>query len=352
MEKSEKKGFNFKEFWNGVKKDKKKMFFALLIPSLLVLIVVVSFFTRAQYDQELQEEKEEVNTISAVDVPVIDSMEFARMKKQSKTELYRSDFFNIENEQSRIAEEERKAKEFNRFVSNSSTQSTPVTQAFEYKQDKEVRQAYVYKSPYTSSSNTKKMNGEQVVSANTNNDYKTQVEEPQTQETVVERKRRTPSDNYGNMTKKKVVSKKLYLAVIANENKLIKSNYPVKIRIGEDINIDGLTLSRNSIVTGVAQQQNDRMNIKVSSVKIGKEIKQVEWQIYSEDGIEGIAIPPSLVSKIGTDASQEAIEKSNSSIETNIPLLGGLKMNLKKKAQEVEFVLTSGHKIYIKEIEK
>jgi len=349
MEKTEKKGFNFKEFWNGLKKDKKKMFFALFIPCVLVLTVLIAFFTSSTNQVIAQDNMEEQNSISAIDVPVVDSLEYSRIKKQSKTDLYRSDFFEIENEQQRIVQEEQKAKEMERFVSGSSSQAVPVSQALQIQEEKK---AYVYKSPYGSSSNAGKSTYESTVLAS--NNTSPSVNNNQTNSEVPARKRRTPSDSYGNMTKKKSHNKKLYSAVVANENKLIKNGYPVKIRIGEDIHIEGLTLARNSIIIGTASQQNDRMNIKVSSVKIGKEIKQVEWQIYSEDGLEGIAIPPSMLNKIGKDASQEAIEKTNTSIETdaNVPFLGGLRVNLKKKAQEVEFVLTSGHKIYIKEIEK
>jgi len=347
MEKTEKKKFNFKEFWSGLKQDKKKMFFALFIPAVLVCTVLASFILKSDKPVAQQEITDEQNSVSAIDVPVVDSLEYASIKKQSKTEVYRSDFFDIGNEQDRIRDEERKAEELERFVSGSSGQ-TPVRQAFQYEQQPETKQAaYVYKSPYSTTSSSKQPTYDKIA-----NTTKTIENEREQEVPVFERKRRVPSDNYGNMTKKKAGNKKLYAAVIANENKLVKSNYPVKIRIGEDIDVGGLTLRRNSIVVGMTSQQTDRMQIKVSSVKIGKEIKEVNWKIYSEDGMEGIAIPASLVSKMGKDASGEAIDKTKTSVETNVPFLGGLKVNLKKKTQDVEFVLTSGHKIYIKEIEK
>lgn len=159
-----------------------------------------------------------------------------------------------------------------------------------------------------------------------------------------ERRRRVPSDETGNFGQG---SKRSYQAVIANDDKTVKSGSYVKIRIGEEINVDGVKVPRNTVLTGVAQYSEERMNITISSIRLGSRNYQVKWVIYDEDGQLGVAVPQSVLNDIAKDGATDAIDEGTD-VEADVPIIGNVNVNLKKRAQEVSFIIRNGHRIYIK----
>lgn len=158
---------------------------------------------------------------------------------------------------------------------------------------------------------------------------------------------RVPGSNSSNMRSSYNKSSNTIYAVIANSDKVVKTGSYVKIRLAEDIEIDGVQVKRNTIITGIAQYTNERMKILVNSVMVGGVTKQVQWEVYEEDGNPGIAVPESILNDIMKDGTDDAVDEG-SKIGAKTPF-GSVNVNLKKKNQEVSFVLRDGHRVYLKE---
>ncbi|MFT6441359.1 MAG: hypothetical protein ACJASM_000896 [Salibacteraceae bacterium] len=160
-----------------------------------------------------------------------------------------------------------------------------------------------------------------------------------------ERRRRVPSDESGTMTG---ASKSTFDAVIANGNKMIKSGSRVKLRLTETISVSGMEIPRNTIISGIATYQNERMLIDVSLLVVDKKTVSVKWEVVGVDGLLGLEVPESLLHDIVEDGTGEVIE-GGGNVEANIPVLGSVKINLDKKNKSPEFIAKSGDRIYITE---
>lgn len=82
--------------------------------------------------------------------------------------------------------------------------------------------------------------------------------------------------------------------------------------------LQGKTVKKGQIVTGVAQEQNNRLLVKFSTIKVEGKILPVEMQLYGSDGMEGLPI----------SATEQNQNNRTSSIVSNtlgnIPVVGGI----------------------------
>lgn len=320
----EKKSFseNLKKTFEEIKKDKKKMFFVILIPVVLIGSIIAGIVLNGKSEQDPGATSKSDSLLIPVDSLNED--------KKGKTEIYKSDFYAVEEEKEQVdifGEEE------NTENSRSSKSSTENTQ----------KRDYSYKNyNQSTSTNRTKSNYSSGSSGNGNHSTDNVIESS----TKKEKRRRIPDDGSGNMSYGN--STQMYRGVVANGNQIVKSGSYVKIRVAEEIKIDGIKIDRNSIITGIAKYSNERMMIEITSIKVGTVTKKVEWVVYDEDGNLGVAVPASILNDIAKDGAGDVIEEGGSKVEANVPVVGNVKVNLKKKTTEVSFVIRDGHRLYIK----
>lgn len=307
------------KFLDDIKNDKKKGVFLILGVGALILVIVLGLL----FGQGGTTAEEKAKIQSDVLVPV-DTV--AINKGQSYSNKQNSDFFSVTTD----TEE--------KLIENNETK--PSTS--------QIKQVYVpkdrsyYYSGSSSNSSQKKSPKKEIENTSSNPDENIQV--------APSKRRRAPSDGLGNYTSN-TDSKSMYSAVVANDNKIVKTGSYVSIRIAEDIKIGNVLLKRNSIVSGIASCGQQRMNILITSVKINNVVQPVKWSVIDEDGNRGIPIPESVLTDIATGSTSDAMDKSSSKVETSVPILGNVKVNLQKKVREVSFVINNGHRIYIKQDE-
>lgn len=309
-----------KKWWDETRQDKKKVLIIVLLPLIIIAAILVGLISGGK-DPENQQRIAAEGVIVPTDSVVAE-------KQKGKSETYMNDFFSESDENVSVSKEARAIESEN----NSNDES--------------------FKGSY------KPISHESSGLSNSGSSYSgksikknsTITEEPvpvASQPEGDKKRRRAPSDGMGNLSAGS--GKTMYSAVVANSNKTVKSGSYVSIRVAEDIVIDGMKVPRNSIITGVASYGGERMNIDIKSVKIGNVTKTVKWIVVDEDGNDGIAVPQSILNDIARDGSDGVIENEGSKVEGNLPVVGSIKVNLKKKNKEVSFVISNGHRIYIKE---
>lgn len=306
------------KFLDDIKKDKKKGLFLFLGVGALILVIVLGILFGQGGTNEEEKAKIESDVLVPVDTVAIN-------KGQSYSNNQNSDFFSVTNTDSPVE-------------STENIESKPT--------ESKIKQVYVPKdrSYYYSGSNS---NSSQKKSQKKEIENSSSI--PVENEVAVSTKRRrAPSDGLGNYNSS-ANSKSMYSAVVANDNKIVKTGSYVSIRIAEDIKIGNVLLKRNSIVSGIASCGQQRMNILITSVKVNNVVQPVKWSVIDEDGNQGIPIPESVLTDIATGSTSDAMDKSSSKVETSVPILGNVKVNLQKKVREVSFVINNGHRIYIKQ---
>lgn len=296
-------------FVDDLKKDKKKFFFVAVAIIIILLAVVLSVVKALGEEGEGESEG---SSVEGVVIPVNESkIDDANYQGRSSS-IKNSDFFSAGISKEEVIEQD--------------------TVVVEEQVSKPVVKSY--------SSGIKNSSG----SISQKKQIETPVEEVVESAPSKELKRRTPSDQVGS---KSSSSNKMFSAVVDNHNALVRSGVYVSFRLAEDVNVDGVSVPRNTLVTGIAQYGMMRMNVSINSIKVKDQFRKVNWEVYDEDGNPGLALPENIMNDLAKDLADEGVD-GGGSVEGDVPILGRLKINVKKRNREVSFILNTGHRVYLK----
>ncbi|MBC3538974.1 conjugative transposon protein TraM [Rufibacter sediminis] len=108
-------------------------------------------------------------------------------------------------------------------------------------------------------------------------------------------------------------------AVIHSDQTLV-SGATVKLRLLNDIKLEGTLIPKNTFVYGVASVKNERLDITVENIRHGKDILPVAMKVYDNDGLPGVSIPGSL----DREAGKQAMGSMASSGSYNVTMAQGV----------------------------
>jgi hypothetical protein len=134
----------------------------------------------------------------------------------------------------------------------------------------------------------------------------------------------------------------------------LTSGSVIALRISADVVWHGLFIPRNTLVYGIGALENERLHIRVHSIRMGDLLCSVSLEAYDLDGIEGIYVPGSL----GRDASKASADEAINGLNgTYDPTIGGqaanagiqtLKSLFSKKVKEVRVTVRAGYAVLLK----
>lgn len=143
-------------------------------------------------------------------------------------------------------------------------------------------------------------------------------------------------------------------AVVHGEQ-TVTNKSTLKMRLLEDVHIeDGITISRGTYVYGVVSISEERISVKIESVRVGKNIYPFDRSVFDMDGIAGISVPENIKAEIAKKSSaqviqEQDIETKGSKIGQTLEAVGSTARNvLSSAAQEVKVTIKSNYKIYLK----
>ncbi|WP_070808651.1 conjugative transposon protein TraM, partial [Dysgonomonas macrotermitis] len=132
-----------------------------------------------------------------------------------------------------------------------------------------------------------------------------------------------------------------------------------RLRLTEPLMAGTILVPENTIVTGVAKIQGERLDIQVSSIEYQGTIIPVEMSTYDSDGQKGIYIPGSLE----MNAAKEIMANMGNSVGTSFTMtestgaqltsdltkgaIQGLSAYMQKKIKEIKVTLKSGYKVML-----
>lgn len=121
------------------------------------------------------------------------------------------------------------------------------------------------------------------------------------------------------------------ISACISESQTIEQGGRVKLRLLEPLQAGSITIPVNSMVTGTANIQGERLDILVSSIEYAGNIIPVELAIYDIDGQRGIFVPGSE----GRTAAKEVMGDVSQSMGNSISFAGSA-------GQQVAMDLTRG----------
>lgn len=143
---------------------------------------------------------------------------------------------------------------------------------------------------------------------------------------------------------------------VVHENQILVNGAVVKLRLTNDVFINGSLISGESFVYGVASLNNERLEIEINSIRSSTSLYAVKLEVYDMDGLPGIHIPGAItrdVAKQSADNSLQLMELStmDPSLKAQAAAAGisAAKSLLSRKVKQVKVMVKAGYKVLLKD---
>lgn len=178
-----------------------------------------------------------------------------------------------------------------------------------------------------------------------------------------------PTQGNGNSVKKKskgfrpmgggeaTVDKSSIRAVIHGEQKDITTASQVRIRLLDNVNVNGLTIPKNTMVYAKASFSSNRIHLNIESITYNSNVYPFDAVIYDLDGFEGLYVPDNAVNEAGKQTTSGVVSGSGVGITTTQRAVTSLITNTtsaiknatNNKIKETKVTLPSNYKLIIKQ---
>ncbi|OFX52397.1 MAG: conjugative transposon protein TraM [Bacteroidetes bacterium GWB2_41_8] len=146
-----------------------------------------------------------------------------------------------------------------------------------------------------------------------------------------------------------------------NSTQTLVNGQNVKLRLLEPVDAGGMELPVNSLITGIAQIQGERLQIVVQSLENNGSIIPVQLTAYDIDGLQGLFIPGSvettalkeITASMGRDAgtsisiTQGTTAGQQLASDVGRSLIQGTSKYISKKLQTTKVTLKAGHRLLL-----
>jgi conjugative transposon TraM protein len=100
------------------------------------------------------------------------------------------------------------------------------------------------------------------------------------------------------------------IQAVIHETQTIVNGSTVKLRLVNDVFINGIHIPKDNFLFGNASLNGERLGIKINSIRYNNSLFPVELSVYDMDGLDGIYIPGAItrdVAKQSADRSMQTI---------------------------------------------
>jgi conjugative transposon TraM protein len=148
-------------------------------------------------------------------------------------------------------------------------------------------------------------------------------------------------------------SPKAFEAEVYDAQTLVSGSV-IKLKLLNDIYVNGILIPRNHFVFGVCALSGERLTVNVSSIHYRNEIFPVSLSVFDLDGLDGIYIPGAIARDVAKQSSNQAIQdiqlnSMNPSLEIQAANAGieTAKNLISKKTRLIKVTVKSGYKVLL-----
>ena len=146
------------------------------------------------------------------------------------------------------------------------------------------------------------------------------------------------------------------IEAVVHENQILVNGAVVKLRLLNDVYLNGSLIPKGNFVFGIASLNAERLEIEISSIRCRQSLYNVKLEVYDIDGLPGIYIPGAItrdVAKQSADNSLQLMELSTMDpsfkAQAATAGIGAAKTLLSKKVKQVKVMLKAGYKVLLKD---
>ena len=149
------------------------------------------------------------------------------------------------------------------------------------------------------------------------------------------------------------------ISACIHSDQTVTDGQAVRLRLLEAMKVPDMVIPRNTVITGAARVQGERLGIELTSIEYGGTIIPVELSVFDSDGQEGIFIPGSME----LDAVKEIVANMGGSLGSSINIstnagaqlasdlgrsvIQGTSQYVSKKMRTVKVHLKAGYKVML-----
>lgn len=144
------------------------------------------------------------------------------------------------------------------------------------------------------------------------------------------------------------------IPAVVHETQTLVSGANIKLRLTEDIYVNGILIPAGRFVTGACSLEGERLQVKVSGIRYGNYLLPVRLAIFDLDGMEGIRIPGTIsrdAAKEGTDRALQSVQfmTMDQSFGAQAASAGveAAKNLLSKKVRLIKVTVKAGHPVLL-----
>ncbi len=101
------------------------------------------------------------------------------------------------------------------------------------------------------------------------------------------------------------------IPAVVQETQTVPSGATIKLRLTEDIMVNGMLIPKNNFVYGSCNVDGERLKISITGIRFNNSLFPVGLSVYDLDALEGIRVPGA----IGRDASKEGADRGVQSMQ-------------------------------------
>jgi conjugative transposon TraM protein len=130
----------------------------------------------------------------------------------------------------------------------------------------------------------------------------------------------------------------------------------VKLRLLNDLYINGSLIPKGNFVFGIASLNGERLEVEINSIRYNQSLYPVKLEVYDIDGLPGIYIPGAItrdVAKQSVDNTLQLMELSTMDpslkAQATAAGIGAAKTLLSKKVKQVKVMVKAGYKVLLRD---
>lgn len=140
------------------------------------------------------------------------------------------------------------------------------------------------------------------------------------------------------------------------ETQTLVSGATVKLRLLNDVYINGVLIPKDCFIYGTASLSGERLNISISTIRYQNAILPVSLSVYDLDGMNGIFIPGAITRDVAKQSANDATQSIG--LTTLDPSLGAqaasagiqaAKSLIGKKIRLVKVTVKAGYQVLLKD---
>ncbi len=146
------------------------------------------------------------------------------------------------------------------------------------------------------------------------------------------------------------------IAAVIDETETLVSGSTVKLRITDDVYINGILIPKDNFIFGTASLNGERLIVTINTIRYQNTLLPVALSIYDLDGMEGIYIPGAIERDVAKQSADNALQ--NIGVSSIDPSIGGQVLGvgieagknlLSKKAKLIRVTVKAGYKVLLKD---